>query len=230
MVPSRVQSSASSSSTPVERGAGDHQPGAQLLLLLLGAVLDDAEAADQPRQREALHDDGDEDQREGDELDQLAARQRRAAVGLSGSASAAASDTAPRMPAQPPTTRRASCARRATLRRPTVERPDQVRDEKFQTKRTAITAAQTGRRVADDLAGGPAREPVEDHRQLQPDQDEQRRVEQEGEHRPHPVRLHPALRRGDLGGAEAEIDAAGRPRRGRRRRRAGRRGRTPRRR
>jgi hypothetical protein len=128
---------------PVERGAGDRQPGAQLLALLLVAVLDDAEAADQPRQRQPLADHGHEDQRERDELDQLAAGQRVAGVGRSGSASAAASETAPRIPAQPPTTPRASrrAARPATGRR-SIARISIV-IEKFQRKRTAITAAQT---------------------------------------------------------------------------------------
>ena len=216
---------------PVERGAGDHQPRAELLVLLLGAVLDDAEAADQPRQREALSDHGDEDQREGDELDQLAAGQRRAGVG----AAAAAPAPPPARPrrASPPSSRRPGCAsstRRATLRGPAVDRPDEEGDDEVPQEADRDHRRADRRRVADDLARRPAAEPVDDRRQLQPDEDEQRRVEQEGERRPQPVR--PAsgspARRSPARGSRGRRRR--RPRPGRPRRRADRPGRTPRRR
>src|SRR6185312_4280897 len=68
----------------LERGTGDHEPRAQLLALLLVAVVDRAEAADQPWERQPLPDDGHEDQRERHELDHVAARERVAGVGLQG--------------------------------------------------------------------------------------------------------------------------------------------------
>ena len=62
---------------------------------------------------------------------------------VSGSASAAASETAPRIPAQLPTTRKRQLARRARCegRRSSV-RTRKV-TMKFQRKRAAITVAQT---------------------------------------------------------------------------------------
>ena len=95
------------------------------------------------------------------------------------------------------------------LRGPPVDRPDEEGDDEVPQEADRDHRRADGRRIADDLAGRPAAEPVDDRRQLQADQDEQRRVEQEGEDRPQRVALHPALRRGDLGSAEAEVDAAG---------------------
>ena len=61
----------------------------------------------------------------------------------SGSASAAASETAPRIPAQPPTTRVRQPTRRATCEgRRSIALMRKV-TMKFHRKRTAITAAQT---------------------------------------------------------------------------------------
>ena len=95
------------------------------------------------------------------------------------------------------------------LRGAPVERPDERRDDEVPQEADRDHRRADRGRVADHLARRQAAEAVDDRRQLQADQDEEGGVEQEGEDRPHPVGLHPALRRGDLGRAPAEVDAAG---------------------
>ena len=75
------------------------------LLVLHGAVVADAEASDEPRQGEPLADQGGHDDGEGEEHDKVAEEERRALVRwVNGSASTAASETTPRIPAHPSTT------------------------------------------------------------------------------------------------------------------------------
>ena len=68
----------------IECRSGDHQPCLELLALLVGAVIQHAELADQPGQRQPLADHRHQDQREGDELDQVAPGQGRAGVRVQG--------------------------------------------------------------------------------------------------------------------------------------------------
>ena len=126
-VSSRVHSSGRELVEAVERGARRREPRAQLLGLLLGAVLAHAEAADQHRQREPLADHGHEDQRERDEEDQVAvraaARRRRSRAAAPARRPATprrACRTTPRPPAGARPTRRARCCG------PAVDRPEHV--------------------------------------------------------------------------------------------------------
>ena len=92
----------------------------------------------------------------------------------SGSASAAASETAPRIPAQLRDDPGAPVGAPRALRGPPVDRPDDEGDDEVPEEADRDHRGADGRRVADHLAGGPSGEPVDDHRQLQADQDEQR--------------------------------------------------------
>ena len=70
------------------------------------------------------------------------------------------------------------------LRGPPIERPDQVGHREHPGEARADHGGADERGVADHLAGAVAVEPVDDHRQLQPDQDEQGGVEEEDEDLP----------------------------------------------
>ena len=133
------------------------------------------------------------------------------ALVVSGSASAAASETDAPHPRPGPDDPQLPGAAPGDLGRPAIERPDDHGDRRIrQTKRIAITAAQISGGVA-HAPRRPARplKPSTIARQLQADQDEQRRVQQEGEDRPHREALHPALGRGDLGRLKPRYQAAG---------------------
>ena len=96
---SSTHASPTSSSRRCERRLGRTHPRERLLGLGVAVVGLEPQRADQRRQREALDDERREHDGEGEEDDQVAARERRAGVGLrAGSSSAAAIVTAPRMP------------------------------------------------------------------------------------------------------------------------------------
>ncbi len=77
------------------------QGDARVLLLLVHApVRADAQAADQRRQRQALQHERHRDHHEGEEDDEVALGNGVPSPSATGSASAAASDTMPRMPHQ----------------------------------------------------------------------------------------------------------------------------------
>ncbi len=137
----------------------------------------------------------------------------RSRCGKSGSsASAAASETDPRMPHQPMTTRVCHGARRSTW--------DSRRSSARMTKTDRLTPDQAGHdhdeadrhAPPQQLAGRLPGQPVEDHRELQPDQHEQQRVEDEDEDLPDRVALEAHRRRRDLRRPPAEHDS-GRDRR-----------------
>ena len=127
----------------------------------------------------------------------------------SGSASAAASETAPRIPAHADTIRCARPTRRARCCGPAIERPDHVGHRECEDEAGTDHRGADERRVADQLAGRIGVEAVGDHRQLQPDQDEQRGVEEEDEDLPDRGALEARLRRDQLGGPPAQVDAGG---------------------
>ena len=127
----------------------------------------------------------------------------------SGSASAAASETAPRIPAQADTIRGRAPTRRARCCGPAIQRPDHVGHREHEREAGTDHGGADERRVADQLAGRVGVEPVGDHRQLQPDQDEQRGVEEEDEDLPDREALQARLRRDQLGRPPAEVDAGG---------------------
>ena len=74
--------------------------------------------------------------------------------------------------------------------------------------RTAITVAAISAPSAIS-AGAQAVDPVDDGRQLQADEHEERRVEQEGDDLPDGVALDPGRRRGQPRGQPAHVDADG---------------------
>ena len=122
-----------------------------------------------------------------------------------GSASAAASETAPRMPAQPTIVRPCQLPRRARCdSRRSIARITNT-SVWLHTSRVTTTAALTASGVAEPLG----LEGVEDHRELQPDQREQERVHQEHEQLPHAEALQPGRGRGDLRRLPADVAADG---------------------
>src|SRR5207248_2453931 len=157
----------------VERRMRDHQPGAELLVLLLGAALDDAEVADQPRQRQPLPHHRDEDQGERDELDQLAAGQRRTRVGVQRQRQRRRQRHRAPHPRPAPDHAGLPAAAARDLRRPAVDRPYEERDDEVPDEAGRDHGRTDGGRVADHLAGRNAGKPADDHGQLQADQDEQ---------------------------------------------------------
>src|SRR5215218_2014352 len=134
---------------PVERRASDHQPGAELLVLLLGSILDDAEAADQQRQRQALPHHRDEDQSEGNELDQLAARQLRAGIRVQRQRQRRRQrdGTAHTRPAPDDAVAPAGAARE--LRGPSVDQPDDEGDDEVPQEADRDHRRADRRRIAD---------------------------------------------------------------------------------
>ena len=102
---------------PVEGGKcslGGGDPRRVLFGVLFGAVIDHPEPADQRRQRQALDDQREEDHTVGEEDDQLAPGSGAPRSVSSGSARAAASVTAPRIPDHATTVRGAQPTRRST--------------------------------------------------------------------------------------------------------------------
>ena len=98
-VSSRTHSSRSSSSSLATRGLGRQDPRLRLLAIVDAVVLE-PQHPDDERQGQPLSDERGQDDREREEEDQIAAWEGRAGIGLSGRASAAASESAPRIPAQ----------------------------------------------------------------------------------------------------------------------------------
>ena len=127
----------------------------------------------------------------------------------SGSASAAASETAPRIPAQADTIRGRAAHPPFPLRGPAIQRPDHVGHREHEDEAGADHGGADKRRVADQLAGRIGVEAIRYHRQLQPDQDEQRGVEEEDEDLPDGKALQARLRRDQLGAPPAQVDAGG---------------------
>ncbi len=130
---------------------------------------------------------------------------------VSGIARAAASDTAPRIPAQELTIRSRQVERFAFLRWPAVDQAQQHGRPEAPGEADRDHDQRGEQRVPGRLAGtevGVA-EAVDDLRQLQPDQDEERRVEQEGEDFPDGLGLQPGLRALQFRRAVAEVEAAG---------------------
>ena len=114
-----------------------------------------------------------------------------------GTASATASETAPRMPLQAMTSRDRALARRARCAgRRSIARI-RYGTVKNQTNRLPTTTRPPPARVAGERSGRVAAEPSDDRAQLQSDQDEQRRVDQEvddvPDEEPCKARLQPSV-------------------------------------
>ena len=165
---------------PVQRGPRRFQPGAQLLGLLIPTVVAHADRLDQRGQGEALEDEGGEDDRERQEDDEIALREGRTVRGEGDgegrgqrhrAAHAAPAADEAHLPARAP-----GPLARAPIDGPDhVDRghdPDQPADDDHTAHRRRV-AEQCGRRVAGQV--------VEDGRQLEPDEDEEDRVQEEVE-------------------------------------------------
>jgi len=89
---------------------------------------------------------------------------------------------------------------------PPVERPDHVGDGENPEQPCSDDRRAHERRVAEHLPGAAPVEPVDDHGQLQPDEDEQRRVQQKDEDLPKSEPLQASLGRRDLRRTPAEVE------------------------
>ena len=132
---------------PGERGLGRVQPRLELLVLLLGAVVLDAEPADQRRQRQPLQHERDEDHREREEDQQVALlevdreRERRGERDRAAHPGPADDRAARQSP------RRARCDSRRSIAR------IRKTSEWLHTSRVSTTAALTAARVAEPASG-----------------------------------------------------------------------------
>jgi hypothetical protein len=88
-----------------------------------------------------------------------------------------------------------------------IKRTDQVGHREHEGEPRRDDGAADERGVAHELAGAVGVETIRDHGQLEPDQDEEGRVEEEDEDLPQSKALEPSLGRSDLRGHPAEIDA-----------------------
>ena len=159
------------------------------LLPALLAVVADPEPVDQRPERQALSHERHQDHREGQEDDQVAFRERRRR--RRSRAAAPAPRPARRTRACPPSRSRA--ARRADARRARTDSRRSIARIRYgtvncQTQPHHDHHARSPARPRDQLAGGLAGEVVEHARELEPDEQEQDRVEDEGEDLPDATR------------------------------------------
>ena len=161
-------------------------------------------------QREPLQHERAEDHAEDDEQDQRAlveARARR--PWRAGSASAAASETAPRIPIQAMIATLRGVRDRVALAQAVEQPVREVGEDEGPHQPDHDHRRGRGAAVEDQLRRVEvlAAQVVEDRRQLQPDEDEQERVEQEDEDLPHRVALHAHGRVGQARGLRAHVEA-----------------------
>ena len=124
-----------------------------------------------------------------------------------GIASAAASVTPPRMPAQPMNVMNCQGGVGSRSRRLRDNQRGTYAIGKPQANLTATTTTQSSAAYPSELLPGETVELVEDRSELEADEPEQERVQEEAEDRPEPVALEPRVDGRQFGRVPAHVDA-----------------------
>src|SRR5215217_4528377 len=187
---------------PVQGGVGRGQAGPQLLVLL-GPVVLEVEPPDQGGQGQPLEDQGGQDDREGQEQDQVAhgevPGQGQGRGQRHRPAHAAPAEHQPLPGPDPP----------GDLGLAPVDEPDQVGDAEHPAEAHGDDHGADQHRLADQDGHGGAAEAAQDRVQLQADQDEQDGVGQVDQDLPEREAEQPGGRRGQLRGPPADVQAGG---------------------
>ena len=157
----------------LERRLGGRDPGGVLLGLLLRAVVDHPQPADQRRQRQSLDDDREQDDAVGEEDHEVALGERRAGVGLQRQRERRRERDRAAHPGPADDHSRGGADPALDLARAAVERAEQVRRREQPQEAGADDGRDRRQRVAGEGERVDPRDRVEDARQLEPDQHEQ---------------------------------------------------------